>query len=72
MKILTLLVNVAHVVSQNGHQRMLVYKGHQQKTCLKKEYHIRNNATKTSLIKYITTEQRPRVKKNGKEQLLQP
>jgi len=49
---------------------MLVYKGHQQKTCLKKEYHIINNATKTPLIKYITAEQRPRTKK-GKELVLQ-
>ena len=48
---LSLLVNVAHVVSQNGHQWMLVYKGHRQKTCLKKEYHIINNATKKSTNK---------------------
>jgi len=38
----------------------------EQITCLKKEYHIINNATKTSLIKYITAEQRPRMK-NGKD-----
>jgi len=49
---------------------MLVYKGHQQKTCLKKEYHIINNATKTPLIKYLTAEQRPLTKK-GKELVLQ-
>jgi len=50
----------------SSHQWMLVYKGHQQKTCLKKEYHIRNNATKTSVIKYITAEQKKATCEKGK------
>jgi len=65
------VINIVGTCCTCRHHWMLVYNGRQQKTCLKKEYHIIDNATKTSLVKHIKTEQRTGIRGGG-EQVVQP